>query len=36
MVRCVHEKAQIQSLDGTQPILPMRPGLPGSGLTAAP
>src|SRR5215467_11870496 len=28
MVLCVDEKAQIQALDRTQPILPMRPGLP--------
>ena len=28
LVLCVDEKAQIQALDRTQPILPMRPGLP--------
>src|SRR5215472_8006148 len=28
MVLCVDEKAQIQALDRTQPILPLRPGLP--------
>jgi transposase len=28
MVLCVDKKAQIQALDRTQPILPMRPGLP--------
>ncbi len=27
VVLCVDEKAQIQALDRTQPILPMRPGL---------
>ena len=27
-VLCVDEKSQIQALDRTQPILPMRPGLP--------
>jgi hypothetical protein len=25
---CVDEKSQVQALDRTQPILPMRPGLP--------
>ncbi len=28
LVLCVDEKSQIQALDRTQPILPMRPGLP--------
>ena len=28
VVLCVDEKSQIQSLDRTAPILPMRPGLP--------
>ena len=28
VVLCVDEKSQIQALDRTQPILPMRPGLP--------
>jgi transposase len=28
MVLCVDEKSQIQALDRTQPLLPMRPGLP--------
>ncbi len=28
LVLCVDEKAQIQALDRTQPILPLRPGLP--------
>jgi hypothetical protein len=28
VVLCVYEKSQIQALDRTQPILPMRPGLP--------
>ena len=28
LVLCIDEKAQIQALDRTQPILPMRPGLP--------
>jgi len=28
LVLCVDEKAQIQALDRTQPLLPMRPGLP--------
>ena len=28
VVVCVDEKSQIQALDRTQPILPMRPGLP--------
>ncbi len=28
LVLCVAEKPQIQALDRTQPILPMRPGLP--------
>jgi len=28
IVLCVDEKSQIQALDRTQPILPMRPGLP--------
>src|SRR5262245_38725119 len=26
LVLCVHEKSQIQALDRTQPLLPMRPG----------
>jgi hypothetical protein len=26
LVRCVNEKTQIQALDRTQPLLPMRPG----------
>jgi len=26
VVLCVHEKTQVQALDGTQPLLPMRPG----------
>ncbi len=29
LVLCVDEKSQIQALDRTQPILPMRPGTPG-------
>ncbi len=28
IVLCVHEKSQIQALNRTQPILPVRPGLP--------
>ena len=28
MVLCVDEKSQVQALDRTQPILPLRPGLP--------
>ena len=28
IVLCVDEKSQVQALDRTQPILPMRPGLP--------
>jgi len=28
MVLCVDEKSQIQALDGTQPILPLAPGIP--------
>ena len=28
VVVCVDEKSQIQALDRTQPILPLRPGLP--------
>ena len=28
IVLCVDEKSQIQALNRTQPILPMRPGLP--------
>src|SRR5467141_4259171 len=28
LVLCVDEKSQIQALDGTQPLLPMRPGQP--------
>lgn len=28
LVLCIDEKSQIQALDRTQPILPMRPGLP--------
>ena len=28
MVLCVDEKSQIQALDRTQPLLPLRPGLP--------
>ena len=28
VVLCVDEKAQIQALDRTQPVLPMRPGVP--------
>jgi putative transposase len=28
LVLCVHEKSQIQALDRTAPILPLRPGLP--------
>ncbi len=28
LVLCVDEKSQIQALDRTQPILPLRPGLP--------
>ena len=28
MVLCVDEKSQIQALDRTQPILPLRPGVP--------
>ena len=28
VVLCVDEKSQIQALDRTQPLLPMRPGLP--------
>ena len=28
MVLCVDEKSQIQALDRTAPILPIRPGLP--------
>ena len=28
LVLCVDEKSQIQALDRTQPILPIRPGLP--------
>jgi len=28
LVLCVDEKSQIQALDRTQPVLPMRPGLP--------
>jgi hypothetical protein len=28
VVLCVDEKAQIQALDRTQPLLPMRPGVP--------
>src|SRR3954447_11097826 len=28
VVLCVDEKAQVQALDRTQPILPLRPGLP--------
>ena len=36
---CVDEKSQIQALDHTQPLLPMRPGqverrLPASGITS--
>jgi hypothetical protein len=27
LVLCVDEKAQIQALDRSQPLLPMRPGL---------
>jgi hypothetical protein len=38
-VLCVDEKSQIQALDHTQPLLPMRPGqverrLPASGITS--
>ena len=29
VVLCVDEKSQIQALDRTQPLLPLRPGLPG-------
>ena len=28
LVLCVDEKSQIQALDRTQPLLPMRPGIP--------
>jgi transposase len=28
LVRCVDEKSQIQALDRTQPLLPLRPGIP--------
>ena len=28
LVLCVDEKSQIQALDRTQPILPLRPGIP--------
>ena len=28
LVLCVDEKSQIQALDRTQPLLPMRPGVP--------
>src|SRR5437660_1583988 len=28
IVLCVDEKSQVQALDRTQPILPLRPGLP--------
>ena len=28
LVLCAGEKSQIQALDRTQPILPLRPGLP--------
>ena len=28
LVLCVDEKTQVQALDRTQPILPLRPGLP--------
>ncbi len=28
LVLCVDEKSQIQALDGTQPALPLRPGIP--------
>jgi hypothetical protein len=28
LVLCVDEKSQIQALDRTQPILPLRPGVP--------
>jgi hypothetical protein len=28
LVLCVDEKSQIQALDRTAPILPLRPGLP--------
>jgi transposase len=28
LVLCVHEKSQIQALDRTQPLLPLRPGVP--------
>ena len=30
LVLCVDEKSQIQALDRTQPLLPLRPGQPGS------
>ena len=30
LVLCVDEKSQIQALDRTQPLLPMRPGQPSS------
>ena len=30
VVLCVDEKSQIQALDRTAPILPLRPGLPAS------
>ena len=29
VVLCIDEKAQIQALDRTQPVLPLRPGVPG-------
>ena len=33
IVLCVDEKSQVQALDRTQPILPLRPGLPEQRLT---
>src|SRR3712207_589842 len=36
IVLCVDEKSQIQALDRTAPILPLRPGLPVKGRWAQP
>src|ERR1700757_2782039 len=36
MVLCIDEKSQIQALDRTQPLLPMRPGRPAGPLKAQP
>ena len=33
VVLCVDEKSQIQALERTQPILPLRPGVPSDRLT---